>query len=35
VTVKVDEGSNTKLRITLGSVNRVLNNETTDDSSSK
>ena len=33
VTVKVDEATNTKLRITLGSVARVLGDETSDNKS--
>lgn len=33
VTLKVDEGTNTKLRVTLGSINRVLSEDTPSDSS--
>lgn len=33
VTIKVDEGSNTKLRMTLGSIARVLADESSRDSS--
>jgi preprotein translocase subunit YajC len=35
VTIKVDETSNTKLRVTLGSIARVLGDESSDGSSSK
>lgn len=35
VTIKVDEATNTKLRITLGSIGRVLNTETAGDPSPK
>jgi len=35
VTIKVDEATNTKLRLTLGSISKVLGDESSDDSSSK
>ena len=35
VTIKVDEATNTKLRVTLGSVARVLAEESSDESSTK
>jgi len=35
VTVKVDETTNTKLRVTLGSIVRVLSEDSSDESSSK
>lgn len=35
VTIKVDEATNTKLRVTLGSISRVLRDESSEDSSSK
>jgi preprotein translocase subunit YajC len=35
VTIKVDEASNTKLRMTLGSISRVLGDGTSSDTSSK
>lgn len=35
VTVKVDEATNTKLRVTMGSIARVLGEETSEPSSSK
>ncbi len=35
VTVKVDETTNTKLRMTLGSIARVLGDEAADDKSSR
>ena len=35
VTIKVDESTNTKLRVTLSSVARVLMDESSDDSSTK
>jgi preprotein translocase subunit YajC len=35
VTIKVDEATNTKLRMTLGSISRVLGDGTSSDTSSK
>lgn len=35
VTIKVDEATNTKLRMTLGSISRVLTDGSSDESSSK
>ena len=35
VTIKVDEATNTKLRLTLGSVSRVLGDDSSSDASSK
>jgi preprotein translocase subunit YajC len=35
VTIKVDEAANVKLRVTLGSIARVMREESSDDASSK
>ena len=35
VTIKVDESTNTKLRVTVGSIARVLGDQPSDDTSSK